>query len=860
MRIGNKILVFIVGFCLSAAVLVSYCLGVWFDHRVELLRQDNMQRELANIEQQFRIDVERLTFLTNIYAEPLAQLESGALTSLESSWFNSAESGHLSWFILRDGSLHYVFQNVFHNEQSIAETHRQEIAKAITAQAKPEFASAYVIGDKGYVVTAVAADLGEYVLLVRQLTERDLLEYAQTSLVSRISMANTVISQNASHLGSVALPSLISPQPIYLQVEFSNDPFQDIQLSLDWVSLVLLLLGVSVVALGYAWLRACLILPFTSLMQQLALVDPMASVYRPVKSEGNEELSVLASRVNSLLAKIYQQKERAKITLASIGDAVILTDIDAKVIYMNPRAEALLNVVSTDAIGVSLGHLLRAGESLNQAVFECIRQGGVVPQICKIKWLTTTPRIIERSIGNVLNHEQEIVGTLVVLRDITQEELLKHQLQKRANFDGTTGLLNRQAFEEQLPEFASQAKSLAVCYLDLEQFKLINDSCGHTAGDRMLAMVARAIQSCLGPQELVARLGGDEFALVICNRSALAVTQLLKQIITQVSLQVLHNKNGNYKVGLSIGVAFGRAPYIDAQELLKDADIACIAAKAKGANQIHIYDDKDKELSYQRNAPKWAVRIAQAIEENELLLYYQPIRGLSANSKRQRMEILLRIQDPSGRILPPAQFIAAAERFKLMPEIDKEVIRKAFLWLSLNSPLWQDHCISINLSGNSLGAEGMVEYIAKQQQIFDIPSQCVCFEITETTAIQNRHRGMEMLRQLRKLGFSFALDDFGSGFASYGYLRELPVDYVKIDGCFVKNLAVNAKDYAIVKSIQDVCRVMGIETVAEFVENQEIIDRLQTIGINYAQGYAIGRPQPLASYCEQFDTRLARRA
>lgn len=376
----------------------------------------------------------------------------------------------------------------------------------------------------------------------------------------------------------------------------------------------------------------------------------------------------------------------------------------------------------------------------------------------------------------------------------------------------------------------------------------------------MLAMVARAIQSCLGPQELLARIGGDEFGLVICDRTALAVAQLLKQIIAQVSLQVLHDKNCNYKVGLSIGVAFGRAPYINAQELLKDADIACIAAKAKGTNQIHIYDDKDKELTYQRNAPKWAVRIAQAIEENELLLYYQPIRGLGASSKRQRMEVLLRIQEPCGRILAPAQFIAAAERFKLMPEIDKEVIRKAFLWLSLNSQLWQDHCISINLSGNSLGAEGMVEYIAKQQQIFDIPSQCVCFEITETTAIQNRHRGMEMLRQLRKLGFSFALDDFGSGFASYGYLRELPVDYVKIDGCFVKNLAVNAKDYAIVKSIQDVCRVMGIETVAEFVENQEIIDRLQTIGINYAQGYAIGRPQPLASYCEQFETRLAQRA
>lgn len=219
MRIGNKILVFIVGFCLPAVVLVSYCLGVWFDHRVELLRQDNVRHELANIQQQFRIDVDRLGFLTNIYASPLSHLDSEQLKSLESSWLESSMSGNLSWFILRDGNL----QNVFQNEQPIAEANRQEIAKAITTQAKPEFASAYLIGDKGYVVTAVASHLGEYVLLVRQLTERDLLEYAQTSLVARVSMSNVVTAHHSSHSSSVALPSLISQQPIYLHVEFSDE-------------------------------------------------------------------------------------------------------------------------------------------------------------------------------------------------------------------------------------------------------------------------------------------------------------------------------------------------------------------------------------------------------------------------------------------------------------------------------------------------------------------------------------------------------------------------------------------------------------------------------------------------------------
>lgn len=863
MHIGKKILVFIAGFCLPAVVIVSYCLGYWYDHRVELLRQDSANRELTNIQQQFKIDVDRLAFLTNIYALPLSQLNGSQLntleSTLESSWHSSSMSANLSWYILADGELRAFLPN----KQPLASDKLQEIANAVTAIGKSRVAGAYLIGNQAFVVTAVASAPKEYVLLIRQLTPNDLLEYAQASLVTKVTMSHSAVAASnteGTHSNIIEIPSLLKNEPIYLQVFFSDGLFQAVKFRLDWVSLSFILLGVFIVALGYIWLRRGLLKPFKHLMQQLALVDPMSSVYRPVMAEGNQELEVLASRVNSLLARIFQQKERAKITLESIAEAVILTDVDAKVLYMNAKAESLLGVVSADALNLSLGSLLKASESLNQAVFNCIRFGDSTPQTEKIKLLTASPRIMERSISNVRGHNKDIVGTVVVLRDITQEELLKRQLQRRANIDSVTQLLNRQAFEERLPHFAHNAKTIAVCYLDLEQFKLINDSCGHAAGDRMLAMVAKAMQACLGPGELLARLGGDEFGLVMCNRTALSVAQLLKQVSARVSLQVLNDKNCHYKVGLSIGVAFGRAPFIDAQELLKDADIACIAAKAKGSNQIHFYDDKDKELTYQRNAPKWAVRIAQAIDDNELILYYQPIRGLGAGSKRQRMEILLRIQEPCGRILAPAQFIAAAERFKLMPEIDKEVIRKAFLWLSLHPDLWPDHCISINLSGNSLGAEGMVEYIAQQQGIFDIPSQCICFEITETTAIQNRHRGMEMLKQLRKLGFSFALDDFGSGFASYGYLRELPVDYVKIDGCFVKNLAVNAKDYAIVKSIQDVCRVMGIETVAEFVENQDIIDCLQSIGINYAQGYAIGRPQPLANYREQYGIDIAQRA
>ncbi|MGL4938323.1 putative bifunctional diguanylate cyclase/phosphodiesterase [Shewanella sp.] len=859
MHIGKKILVFIAGFCLPAVVLVTYGLSYWYEHRVTLLQQESSQRELANIRQQFQRDADRLTFLTQIYALPLSQLASPPPYAFESSWRDYADVVNLSGYHLRAGQL-----TPFYGESPpLTALQLQDIAAAVQSRRKSRFAGGYLVGGQAFVVSAVAAAApDEYVVLVRHLAHTELLDYAQALSVTKVSMSHAVVSAGpeAEYTQAIEITGWLKDKPIYLQVRFAPGPWQEIDFFFDGVALALILIGIFIVILGYVWLRRCLLNPFKVLMQQLALVDPAATVYQPMLEAGELELGVFARRVNELLAKIYQQNEQAKITLECIAEAVIVTGVDANVIYMNPKAELLLNVSLSKGCGQSLAALLKAGEPINRAVQDCISLGDCAPRIEKIKLLVDKPRIMARSISNLRNHHGEIVGAVVVLRDITQEEVLKHQLQIRANIDAITGLLNRQAFEEQLPHFVKNAKTIAVCYLDLEQFKLINDSCGHSAGDRMLAMVAKAIQGCLGPEELLARLGGDEFGLVSRNRSALSVARLLRHISHQVSLLVLHDhhgqdSHGQYRVGLSIGVAFGRAPHIDARELLKDADIACIAAKAKGFNQIHFYDDKDKELTYQRNAPKWAVRIARALENNELILYYQTIRGLGNGAQRKRMEILLRIQEPCGRLLPPAQFIAAAERFKLMPEIDKEVIRKTFLWLSLHPQLWPDHCVSINLSGNSLGAEGMVEYIAKQQALFDIPSQCICFEITETTAIQNRHRGMEMLKQLRKLGFSFALDDFGSGFASYGYLRELPVDYVKIDGCFVKNLAVNAKDYAIVKSIQDVCRVMGIETVAEFVENQDIIDRLYSIGVNYAQGYAIGRPQPLAGYMAQYPLR-----
>ena len=858
MRISKKLVIFVVGFCLPAIMVISSSLSIWFDNRVDELKHAFIDAELTSIQQHINKDLKQLELFNQIYVTPMVSLEGENYDAFHRVWLASGFAQHVHFFYVQEGQV-TAFPSAYDQVDNIDFSALLSSLLA-TEQQKTGFV---LSADNGFMVSVSPVSKTLSTAIVRTMDSNLLNQYQASNFLASIQLkpgeatTNPMPSQSASKL-EFNVPSLMEGEALHLEVHFSESMFNNITQETSLVIYLVWALSLLLLFIGYLWLRFGVVRPFRRLLEQLAQIDPTAKTYQPIHGYGCSELMAVADQVNGLLVRVFQQKERSKTTLEAIVEAVILTDVWAKVVYLNPQAERLLKIKSDNAVGMEIDRLFKSDRSINQALFSFMKGKVDSPLVSKVKFDNLSPKIMERSISHLRNPRNQVIGTVIVLRDITQEELLKHQLRRRANYDAVTSLLNRSAFEERLIAFSRDAQTLSLCYFDLEQFKLINDSCGHNAGDAMLKMVAKAMQSSIEGDALLARLGGDEFGLALRNIGVVEVAQQVKIIIDAVSMQVMEHQGCHYKVGISVGIAVARAPYIVPQELLKDADIACIAAKRKGSNQIHFYDDKDKELTYQRNAPKWAVRIAQAIEHNELLLYFQPIKGLGANQQRKRMEILLRIQEPCGRILPPAQFIAAAERFKLMTEVDKEVIRKTFLWLSMHEELWNDHCLSINLSGNSLGAEGMVDYIIGQLQRFTIPSHCICFEITETSAIQNHHRAMEMLNQLRKQGFSFALDDFGTGFASYGYLRELPVNYVKIDGCFIKTLASNAKDYAIVKSIHDVCRVMGIETVAEFVENQDIIDRLESIGINYAQGYAIGRPKSLDSYLtyEQADTRL----
>ncbi|MBY5992156.1 putative bifunctional diguanylate cyclase/phosphodiesterase [Ferrimonas balearica] len=609
--------------------------------------------------------------------------------------------------------------------------------------------------------------------------------------------------------------------------------------------LILLMVGM------FLAFRRTLLTPLETLRLRLEQGLGNSKSSRPLPQGAADELGNLAELCNSLFAARHHQRQQQYAMMRAISDAVVLVDPKSRIELVNPVAERLLAVDHGPVRQCTLASLVPGapGQELHAALQDLLRSGRISLdgriRIAK----ESGAQVLEYNAVRTLDGEGQTLGAVLVLRDVTHSEQLKRELQRKSQRDQTTGVFNRHTFEQRLEELEGQPGQHAICYMDLNRFKLINDSCGHEAGDRMLRDVAQEMARGLRKQDFLARIGGDEFGLIMKDTSALDAARLLKQMMERVQGITLYWDSGSYKVGISIGVAFQRADEQRPREVFKDAEIACHATKGKGGeSQIHFFDSLDQDLAHQRNAPHWAMKINEAIVNDDLVLFYQPIEPVQAGGNRRKCEVLLRIREEGGRILAPGQFIAAAERFNLMPAVDKAVIRKSFEWLARNRHLWDTQVLSINLSGTTLSSGGLVAYIDEMCGLYRVPPETICFEVTETAAIANESRALEILHALRRRGFAFALDDFGSGFASYGYLRQLPVDYVKIDGCFVRNLASNAKDYAIVKSIHDVCRVMGIETVAEFVEDQETLSRLKAIGVNYAQGYGIGRPKDLESY------------
>jgi diguanylate cyclase (GGDEF)-like protein len=421
----------------------------------------------------------------------------------------------------------------------------------------------------------------------------------------------------------------------------------------------------------------------------------------------------------------------------------------------------------------------------------------------------------------------------------------------QATHDALTGLVNRREFERRLERVLATAQTEgaehALCYADLDQFKIINDTCGHIAGDALLRQLGTLLPTKIRKRDTLARLGGDEFGVLMEHCSLNQARRVANAMLrTLEDYRFIWNGN-SFSIGASIGLVPITVNSTSITYLLSAADSACYAAKERGRHRISIYREGDEELAKRQGEMQWAARLPRALETNRFRLYYQPIRALNGvHSSGDHYELLLRMEDEEGQLILPGAFLPAAERYGFSNKLDRWVIRLAFDWLQKhNQQLDQLALCSINLSGHSLGEDAFLEDLVTLVKQSQIPPQKICFEITETAAITNLSNATRFIKTLKARGCQFALDDFGSGLSSFAYLKNLPVDFLKIDGLFVKDIANDPLDLALVKSINDIGHVMGKKTIAEFVENKAVREKLEAIGVDYGQGFSIGRPRPI---------------
>ncbi|MEG4918000.1 EAL domain-containing protein [Microcoleus sp. B13-B6] len=555
---------------------------------------------------------------------------------------------------------------------------------------------------------------------------------------------------------------------------------------------------------------------------------------------------------------LFAEKELAQVTLQSIGDAVITTDAQGNVRYFNPIAEQLTGWKNHEVQGVPFSTVFLIVEQVTREPVENpINKALLEERIVTLANNTIlishdgTEYPIADSAAPIRDREGQIIGAVMVFHDVTESRYLTRQLSWEENHDALTGLINRRKFEQQLVEALASVKDSnqqhALCYLDLDQFKVVNDTVGHIAGDELLRQITALIQKGVRANDMLARLGGDEFGILLTQCSLSQATQIaenLKDIVHQFRF-IWNGKT--FIIGVSIGVVAIDQTSQNLMELLGAADAACYAAKARGRNCVHIYSLDDSELIKQRGQRQLIAQISRALETNRFCLYYQKIVSITSKPLVEHYEILLRMLDENGKIVSPAQFIPAAERYGLITEIDCWVIEKFF---SNYHKLPEKDAVSqglytINLSGASISNNQFMRFLIEQFSRYQVPPQTIGFEITETAAIANFEQARYFMGELKKIGCCFALDDFGSGLSSFAYLINLPVDYLKIDGAFVKNISHNLISQALVEGFNGIAHAMNLETIAEFVEDETILEKLREIGVDYAQGYGIARPVPI---------------
>lgn len=527
----------------------------------------------------------------------------------------------------------------------------------------------------------------------------------------------------------------------------------------------------------------------------------------------------------------------------------------------NLRRNLVTKIVLIGLLGLMLSVLIawRIGRNITKPIQE------IAHAVNKVREGSFAQTIIEDSSGELKTLQKGFNSMSSSLKQAYESmqdkvndatKMLRHQ----AQHDDLTGLINRREFEVRLERSLKSVHDNnaqhVFCYLDLDQFKLVNDTCGHAAGDELLRQVSILLANRMRDRDTLARLGGDEFGLLLENCSLSDANQITNALLKLVRDYRFIFEDKIFNIGVSIGLVVINSSFESVSDIIHAADMACYSAKKAGRNQSFLFSAGDIEVTQRRSAVEAVADITDEIDDEQFMLYCQPIVPLTSDvSQRHHYEILIRKISPDGRIMLPTTFIPSAERYHLMPNIDRWVIKNTFATYRQLLNKSQEKCnyvFSINLSGTSLGDKSLLGYIREQFAIYAIPPEAICFEITETAAIVNLKNTINLFTALRKLGCSFSLDDFGSGMSSFMYLKNFEVDFLKIDGSFVKEMDINKIDHAMVRSIHSVAEAMNIKTVAEFVENEAILRELKNIGVHYGQGLYLGSPQPIKKLIENF--------
>jgi diguanylate cyclase (GGDEF)-like protein/PAS domain S-box-containing protein len=567
-------------------------------------------------------------------------------------------------------------------------------------------------------------------------------------------------------------------------------------------------------------------------------------------------------------ANIERLNKELSLLLESTGEGIFGVDTDMKCTFVNQAATRLLGYSIQGLLNKDMYKLvhyateegvpIRREDTL---IYRCMRENRSLLSDDEILWTQAGHSFPAQYSASPISEDGKPIGAVVVFRNIAEARALARHMDYLATHDSLTDLYNRREFELRLKNLLEETEveksEHILCYMDLDQFKVVNDTCGHVAGDELLRQLSSVISTKIRKHDTLARLGGDEFGLLLAHCNLQSAHKIIDEIRHEVNDFRFIWEEKIFSIGISVGITVIDSHTDKVGTALSQADAACYIAKDSGRNRVHVYEKDNADIAHAIGEMRWVSVITGALDNNTFSLYYQPIVPIKAPNPSieglsTHFEILLRLQDTQGVYYPPGAFIPAAERYGLMGKIDTWVVAKTFSWLA-NHPDFLDkiELCSINLSASSLTDKAFLINLSAQLDEWDIPGDKICFEVTETAAVSNLTQAVHFIKTLKQYGCKFALDDFGSGMSSFAYLKNLPVDFLKIDGYFVRDILNDRIDAAMVEAVNKVGQVMGIKTIAEFVENSAILRKLQAIGIDYAQGYGVAKPSPIAGLASE---------